>query len=304
MLITAIFLGILEGLTEFLPVSSTGHLILVVDMFGLNMPPGKVFEISIQLGAILAICWLYRAAIIGVLKGLMGVRQSDVSQAVRISSAYEKESCSGDNAALTLGAKSDGKVLITPLLALRFTLNLIIAFFPAALLGLLFHHAIKAHLFNATSVSIMLVLGGFAILAIERFKPAPRIFDVDHIGLKTALKIGLFQAMALVPGVSRSGATIMGSLLMGLDRKAAAEFSFFLAIPTMFAATLFDLLDSLHELSSDNLVMISVGFISAFITALFVVRAAISFISKYGFSVFAYYRIALGLGMLEFIYWG
>jgi undecaprenyl-diphosphatase len=304
MLITAIFLGILEGLTEFLPVSSTGHLILVVDMFGLNMPPGKVFEISIQLGAILAICWLYRAAIIGVLKGLLGVRQNDVSQAVRISSAYEKESCSGDNAALTLGAKSEGKVVITPLLALRFTLNLIIAFFPAALLGLLFHHAIKEHLFNATSVSIMLVMGGFAILLIERLKPAPRIFDVDHIGLKTALKIGLFQALALVPGVSRSGATIMGSLLMGLDRKAAAEFSFFLAIPTMFAATLFDLLDSLHELSSDNLVMISVGFISAFVTALFVVRAAISFISKYGFSVFAYYRIALGLGMLGFIYWG
>jgi undecaprenyl-diphosphatase len=297
-----IFLGILEGLTEFLPVSSTGHLILAVDMFGLNMPPGKVFEISIQLGAILAICWLYRRALLGVLIALTGARAADFSQAIKLDSAYEKESCSGDKASLTLGKQDGQGVRVTPLLALRFSLNLIIAFFPAAVLGLLFHHAIKAHLFNATSVSVMLVLGGVAILIIERMKPKPRIFDVDHIGLKTALKIGLFQALALVPGVSRSGATIMGSLLMGLDRKAAAEFSFFLAIPTMFAATLFDLLDSLHELTPDNLLMIAVGFVSAFITALVVVRAAIAFISKYGFGVFAYYRIILGLGMLGYLY--
>ncbi len=268
--VEALFLGILEGLTEFLPVSSTGHLILAVDLLGLHMPPGKVFEISIQLGAILAICWLYRHALIGVLMALAGARRGDFSQAIKLDSAYEKESCSGDKASLTLGKQDGQNVRITPLLALRFSLNLIIAFFPAAILGLLFHQAIKAHLFNATSVSVMLVLGGIAILVIERLKPAPRIFDVDHIGLKTALKIGLFQAVALIPGVSRSGATIMGSLLMGLERKAAAEFSFFLAIPTMFAATLFGLLDSWHELTTDNLTMIAVGFISAFITALFV----------------------------------
>lgn len=302
MFLAAIFLGILEGLTEFLPVSSTGHLILAVDMLGLKMPPGKVFEISIQLGAILAICWLYRNALLSVLKALLKVSANDVSSALKLSNASEQGSSSGDATALTLGKPGADGVQVTPLIAARFACNIMIAFLPAAVLGLLFHHAIKEHLFNATSVSCMLILGGIAILVIERMRPQPRVFDVDHIGLNTALKIGIFQALALVPGVSRSGATIMGSLLMGLERKAAAEFSFFLAIPTMFAATLFDLLDSLHELTSGNLLMIAVGFFSAFIAALFVVRAAIAFISRYGFSIFAYYRIALGAGMLAFIY--
>lgn len=253
----AIFLGVVEGLTEFLPVSSTGHLILLVDLLKFHAPKGKVFEITIQLGAILAVCWLYRAKL------------------WRVATTLHREKSSQ-----------------------RFTLNLLAAFLPAAVVGVAAHGLIKEHLFSPFVVSVMLIIGGIAILLIEKFRPAPQIHTVEEISWKLALKIGLFQCLAMIPGTSRSGATIMGSLLLGLDRKAAAEFSFFLAIPTMFAATFYDLFKNRHDLALDNIIVIAAGFIAAFITALAVVKAAIALIGKHGFTPFAYYRIGLGILML------
>lgn len=253
----ALLLGVVEGLTEFLPVSSTGHLILLVDLLGFTGPPGKVFEITIQLGAILAVCWLYR-------------RKLTITT-------------------LTLHRDPASR---------RFTQNLLIAFFPAAIIGAAAHHIIKTHLFSVPVVSIMLILGGIAILLIEKFRPIPKIHNLDEMDGKLALKIGFFQCLAMIPGTSRSGATIMGALLLGLDRKTAAEFSFFLAIPTMFAATIYDLYKNWSLLQADNFTVIALGFLAAFVTALLVVRGAIGFIGRYGFTPFAWYRIALGLIML------
>lgn len=257
----AALLGIVEGLTEFLPVSSTGHLILLIDILKFKGPEGKVFEIAIQLGAILAICWLYREKLL------------KVAFSLPFSAASQK-----------------------------FTLNLLAAFLPAAIIGLIAHGFIKEHLFSPLIVSIMLIIGGIAILLIEKFRPAPRIHEIEAMDWKIALKIGFFQCLAMIPGTSRSGATIMGSLLLGLDRKAATEFSFFLAIPTMFAATLYDLYKNRHDLTSESSLIIAIGFLAAFITALIVVRAAIGFISKHGFKPFAYYRILLGGVMLALLY--
>jgi undecaprenyl-diphosphatase len=257
MLIQAIFLGVIEGLTEFLPISSTGHLILLIDLLKLATPSGKVLEITIQLGAILAICWLYRQKLTTILWQLPTER----------------------------GAQ-------------QFVLHLLLAFLPAAIVGIAAHHAIKEHLFTPIVVAVMLILGGIAILLIERFRPAVRMHTLDELNSKTALKIGLFQCLAMIPGTSRSGATIMGSLLLGLDRKAATEFSFFLAIPTMFAATLYDLYKNYEALSTDSWAAIGVGFCAAFVTALCVVKFFVAFISRHGFALFAYYRIALGMIIL------
>jgi undecaprenyl-diphosphatase len=257
----AILLGLVEGLTEFLPVSSTGHLILLVDILQFSGPPGKVFEIVIQLGAILAICWLYRAMLW--------------------------------RTALHLHDRPESR---------RFVFNLFIAFLPAAVLGVAFHGFIKQVLFSPLVVSVMLILGGIAILLIERFKPAPKTGNVEEMDWKLALKIGFCQALAMIPGTSRSGATIMGGMLFGLERKAATEFSFFLAIPTMLAATVYDLYKNWSLLTPDGWEIIAIGFATAFICALLIVKWLVNFVSRHGYVPFAWYRIALGSLMLALLF--
>lgn len=260
-LLQAVFLGLIEGLTEFIPVSSTGHLIILVDMIGFKAPPGKTFEIIIQLGAILAICWLYRKKIFEVIIGL------------------------------PKGQKER-----------NFAINICLAFIPAATLGVAFHGFIKNVLFSPQIVAISLVIGGIIILLIEKKSITPKVLSIDAIKPTKALAIGFAQAAAMIPGVSRSGATIMGSILLGLDRKAATEFSFFLAIPTMLGATTYDIYKNSADLSFDSYGIIAVGFISAFIAAMLVVRSLINFISNNGFAPFAWYRIFIGTGMLVFLY--
>jgi undecaprenyl-diphosphatase len=256
LLLIAVILGIVEGITEFLPVSSTGHLILAADLLNFN-DPGKVFEIAIQMGAILAVVWLFRGKLLAVAGGLTAT-----------------------------GAEQTR--------ALRFCANQLIAFLPAAIIGVLLHHAIKTYLFSPVVVCVSLVVGGVLILLIERIKPNARVLEVDNVTPKTALLIGFCQCLAMIPGVSRSGATIMGALMFGVGRKAAAEFSFFLAIPTLTAACVFDLAKNWRDLSTGNLELIGVGFIAAFISALAVVKVFMLFIERHGFNPFAWYRIVLG----------
>jgi undecaprenyl-diphosphatase len=260
-LLEAAFLGVVEGLTEFLPVSSTGHLILLDDLLGFEGPPGKVFEIVIQLGAILAVCWVYRQRLFDVLVGLPSER----------------------------GAQ-------------RFILNVLLAFLPAAAIGVIAYPFIKQVLFSTWVVAITLVLGGIAIIVIERLVPQDRHAEVEALPWRTALWIGIFQCIAMIPGVSRSGATIMGALLLGVERRTAAEFSFFLAIPTMFAATVYDLYKNRAVLTFDNSLIIVVGFVLAFVSALFVVRTFIGFVGRHGFVPFAVYRIVVGLLMLGLLF--
>lgn len=257
---TAALLGIVEGLTEFIPVSSTGHLILLVDLLGFRGPAGHVFEIAIQFGAILAICWLYRSKFIHVASGLF----SDPT-------------------------------------AQRFTLNLFMGFLPAMVIGAFAHDFIKGVLFNPWVVATMLVVGGFAILAIERWHSKTDVRQIDAITPMLALKIGFCQCVAMIPGVSRSGATIMGALLLGVGRATATEFSFFLAVPTMLAATLYDIYKNWSVLTFGDFPIIALGFGCAFIAALIVVRTLISFVSRNGFAPFAFYRIVLGAGMLAIL---
>jgi undecaprenyl-diphosphatase len=261
LLFKGLILGIVEGVTEFIPVSSTGHLILAGNLLGLDDERAKVFEIFIQLGAILSIVWLYREKLSGVLREIP-----------RLDAAW------------------------------RFALNIFVAFLPSAVFGLVLHKTIKAYLFNPVTVAAALVAGGIAILLIERMKQNNQVNSVDELTLKQAAGIGLAQGLSLFPGVSRSGATIMGGLVIGLDRKVAAEFSFFLAIPTMFAATGYDLLRNRSVLSAADIPLFTVGFVTAFLSALIVVKAFLKFISKHDFKSFAYYRIIFGLTVLGF-YW-
>jgi len=256
-LLQALILGVVEGLTEFLPVSSTGHLILVGDVLHFNDEKGKLFEIVIQSGAIFALCWEYRARIVRVLGGLASERSAQ-----------------------------------------RFTLNLAVAFMPLAVLGLLFGKAIKAGLFNPVTVATTFILGGFIILWAERREHRIRIDEVEDLDLVDAFKLGLAQACALIPGTSRSGATIIGGLLFGLSRKAATEFSFFLAIPTLLAATAYQLYKERHLLVMDDLGMWLVGFAASFVSAFFCVRWLLRFISTHDFTIFAWYRIAFGCVVL------
>jgi undecaprenyl-diphosphatase len=261
--IKALLLGLLEGATEFLPVSSTGHLIIAGDLLGFTGEKSKTFKIFIQLGAILAIVWHYRQRVLKVIAGI--------------------------------GRDPEAN---------RFVLNLGIAFLPAAVLGLLFHKTIKAHLFNSYTVAAALVAGGFIILWVERRKHVTKIEAVDQMRWQDALKVGLFQSFALFPGVSRAGATIMGGLLSGLSRPAATEFSFFLAIPTMLAATSYDLYKSRDLLDANDFGLLAAGFIAAFISALFVVKLFLSYVGRHSFVPFAYYRIVFGLLVLVLGYTG
>lgn len=256
----AAIMGLVEGLTEFLPVSSTGHLILLDELLGFQGPPGKVFEIVIQLGAILAVCVAYFGRLWGVL----------------------------------MRAPSDPG-------ARRFIIAILIAFLPAVVLGLALGGFIKAHLLKPEIVAVSLIVGGIVILAVERLALKARTHGVEEIPANLALRIGLCQCVAMIPGVSRSGATIVGSLLMGVDRKTAAEFSFFLAIPTMIGATVYSLGKEWHGLGGNDWTVIAVGTIVAFLAALAVVRLFIGIVSRHGFAPFAWYRIVLGalaLGLL------
>jgi undecaprenyl-diphosphatase len=257
LLLKALILGLVEGFTEFLPISSTGHLILAGDLLDFNDERGKLFEIVIQSGAILAVCWEYRAKIISVVSGLTRERTAQ-----------------------------------------RFTLNLFVAFLPLAVLGLLFGKAIKAHLFNPIAVATTFIVGGFIILWAEKREHRIRFESVDELGIVDAFKLGLAQALALIPGTSRSGATIIGGLFFGLSRKAATEFSFFLAIPTLGAATVYQLYKERHLLSFDDIGMWIVGFVAAFVSAFLCVRWLLRYISSHDFTVFAWYRIVFGLVVL------
>ncbi len=257
LLLHALILGIVEGLTEFLPVSSTGHLILVGDLLHFNDEKGKLFEIVIQSGAILAVCWEYRARIAGVLLGL----PRDVA-------------------------------------AQRLVINLFVAFLPLAILGLLFGKAIKAHLFQPAPVALAFIIGAFIILWAEKRPHRIRVETVDDLDVIDALKLGLAQALALIPGTSRSGATIVGGLLFGLSRKAATEFSFFLAIPTLLVATAYQLYKERALLNTDDLGMWAVGFIAAFVSAFFCVRWLLRYISTHDFTIFAWYRILFGVAII------
>ena len=263
LLFKAVILGIVEGLTEFLPISSTGHLILVGDLLDFNDEKGKVFEIVIQLGAILAVCWEYRAKIREVVSGI--------------------------------GRREDAN---------RFVLNLFIAFLPAAILGLLFIKTIKHYLFHPVPVALAFIVGGVLILWAERRQHVVDVERVEDMDWKHALKIGLAQCLALIPGTSRSGATIIGGLLFGLSRKAATEFSFFLAIPIMFAATFYDVYKHRDILHFDDIGLFAVGFITAFVSALLAIRGLLRYISHHDFTVFAWYRIVFGVIVLITAYSG
>lgn len=252
----AALLGVIEGLTEFLPVSSTGHLILFGDLLGFSGPPGKVFEVVIQLGSILAVCVVYFDRLWGIL--------IDLPWSVE---------------------------------ARRFVIAVLVAFLPAVVLGTAFHGIIKSVLFTPPVVCGALVVGGVAILVIERLMHHTEFRRIEDFPISLSVKIGFLQCMAMIPGVSRSGATIMGALLMGVERRTAAEFSFFLAIPSMLGATVYDLYKNRDSLSLDDASLIGVGFVFAFLSGLLVVKTLVSFVGRHGFSIFGWYRIVVGLVM-------
>ncbi len=251
----AIFLGFVEGLTEFIPVSSTGHLVLLIEGLNFPTPPGRVFEVFIQIGAIMAVMVLYRAKIFHTVRGL---GHDPVAQ--------------------------------------RFARNIVIGTIPALVFGALFHSFIKNTLYDPMVIVTTLIIGGVIILLLEKTFKNPAVETVDDISPRQALLIGLCQSVALIPGVSRSGATIMGSLALGLSRTAAAEFSFFLAMPVMFCAVAYDIYKNWDALMTyPHMVLMFAGLAASFLTALVVVKAVVGFISRHGFAPFAWYRIALGI---------
>jgi len=259
-ILSALLMGIVEGLTEFLPISSTGHLILLGALIGFEGPPGKTFEISIQLGAILAVVLVFRATLVN----------------------------------LVLRAWRPGPERF-------YAQNILLAFLPAAILGASLHGPITRALFNPWVVSVALIVGGVAIIAIERMNRTPRIRSVPEIGPLAALLIGFGQALAMIPGTSRSGATIIAALLVGVERRTAAEFSFVLAIPTMVAATAYSLYKARADLDFSAFGQIGIGFVAAFLVALLVVRWVMAVIGRIGFTPFGWYRIALGGAMLAWL---
>ncbi len=262
-LVCALVLGVVEGLTEFLPISSTGHLILAGDLLGFNDDRAKVFDIVIQTGAMFAIIWEYRARFLKVFSGLL-----------------------------------------TDPAARRFVVNLAVAFMPAAVLGLAFGKMIKGYLFKPVPVALAFVVGGLVILWIERRPAKVRVESVDDMDWKDALKVGVAQAFALIPGTSRSGATIVGGMLFGLSRRAATEFSFFLAVPTLIAAGAYDLFKNRALLSVDDIGLFAVGGVTAFASAFLCVRWLLRYITTHDFTVFAWYRILFGGAVLLTAYTG
>ncbi|MFT6105896.1 MAG: undecaprenyl-diphosphatase [Rickettsiales bacterium] len=249
----AIFLGIIEGLTEFIPVSSTAHLLLSAQFIDFSYIKNDVFEIVIQIGAILAVCVFYRKKIFNIVSGIFHKKSSQ-----------------------------------------DFSLNILIAFLPSVIFGLCFYKIIKEMFFNPTSIAIALIVGGIAILIVERMQIKPQYLQIENLSKWQSFKIGLFQIIAMIPGVSRSGATIIGGLLLKLDRKTSTEFSFFLAIPTIFAASIFDFYKNYESLNGSELKIILIGFLAAFFSSLIIIKWFINFVSNHNFAVFAYYRIILG----------
>lgn len=256
LIIKALIMGVVEGATEFLPVSSTGHLILAGHFLDFAAKD-SVFEVVIQVGAILAVILLYFGKLWATLIGLPKDRTAQ-----------------------------------------NFALAVVIGFIPAALVGVIAHDFIKQVLFNPLVVSIALVVGGVVLVLIDRLKLVPSITIVDQITLPVALKIGLIQCCSIIPGISRSGSTMVGALLLGVDRKTAAEFSFYLAIPTLIGASALDLFKSYKDLATDDYMLIAVGFAAAFVTAIVVIKAFISWLASHGLAVFGWYRIAAGLLLL------
>lgn len=252
----AVLMGVVEGFTEFIPVSSTGHLVVLGAAIGFEAPAGKTFEIVIQLGAVAAMCWHYRARIGSMLR------------------------------AVFLGGPDR-----------RFAIAILVALAPALAIGAVAYPLVKA-LQTPLVVAIALILGAFAIFWIERNAPAPAHMQADTVPLRTAFLVGLCQTVAMIPGVSRSGATIMGALMLGVDRRAATEFSFFLLAPTMVAAASFSLWKNRNDLVLDDLALIAVGFVAAFVSALAILRGLIAFVGRHGFAPFAWYRLALGGAIL------
>jgi undecaprenyl-diphosphatase len=247
-----ILLGLVEGLTEFIPVSSTGHLLLGGYFLGFESP-GKTFEVLIQLGAILAILTIYFHKLLRILFALPSDPRSR-----------------------------------------RFVLAVLVAFLPAAIIGAAAHKFIKEFLFNPWVVSVALVVGGMVLLAVDKMRLEPRYHDAMDFSLPMAFKIGCLQCLAMIPGVSRSGATIVGALLLGADKRAATEFSFFLAMPTMVGAFAFDLYKNWAQLTPEDVKAIAIGFAVSFAAGAFVVRYLLDFVSRHGFSLFAWWRIAVG----------
>jgi undecaprenyl-diphosphatase len=252
----AIFLGLLEGATEFIPVSSTGHLILAEHFLQLQIP-GKTFEVLVQLGAVLAILSVYAARLWDMAKRSL----------------------------------SDAAVQ-------RFFIGVLIAFLPAALIGAVMHSTIKSVLFNPYLVCCTLIGGGIILWMVDRLRLEPRYTDATEFSLLMYLKIGFFQCLAMIPGVSRSGATIVGALLMGANKRAATEFSFFLAMPTMAGAFTYDLYKNYKLLSFSDGALIVIGFLAAFIGGLFVVRYLLDYVAQHGFKLFAVWRIIVGVVVL------
>jgi undecaprenyl-diphosphatase len=264
-LLIALILGIVEGVTEFIPVSSTGHLILATELLGFDAEKWSAFNVIIQLGAILAIAVLYWRTFWAVLEGMLK------GQAV----------------------------------SWRFVRNILIAFLPSAILGFLLINKIELLLGNAMVVAVALIVGGFAILAIEKLARPGEIVGVAEMPMKTVLGVGVIQCLSMIPGVSRSGATIMGALSLGVERRTAAEFSFFLAIPTMLGATVLELVKHHNTLmagaSGVGFGTVAVGFIVSFIVAIVVVKAFVAYISRHGFAPFAWYRIVVGAAALVWL---
>lgn len=257
----AVILGLVEGLTEFIPVSSTGHLLLANSLLGVEGDQfWETFIVLIQLGAILAVIAVYFARLWRVL--------------------------------VTLPTDPNSR---------RFAISVLLAFLPSAVLGVLFHDFIKDVLFSPWVVCVSLIVGGFALLALERWAPAARQDDAFSFGWKTALAIGLWQCVSMIPGVSRSGATIVGGLLQGVSKRAAAEFSFFLAIPTMAGAFVLDFWESRQFITPDGLGVIAVGFVVSFVSGLLVVKTLVNFVARHGFAPFSWWRIAAGAAGLAWL---
>ncbi|MFE1815973.1 undecaprenyl-diphosphate phosphatase [Metapseudomonas otitidis] len=253
----ALLLGIVEGLTEFLPISSTGHQIIVADLIGFGGERFEAFNVIIQLGAILAVVWEYRRKVFDIVVGLPRQRSAQ-----------------------------------------RFTLNLLVAFLPAVVLGVAFADVIHHYLFNPITVATALVIGGVIMLWAERRQHRTEADTVDEMTWKHALKVGCAQCLALIPGTSRSGATIIGGLVFGLSRKAATEFSFFLAMPTMVGAAVYSGYKYRHLFQPADLPVFALGFVVSFIFAMLAVRALLKFIASHSYAVFAWYRIGFGLLIL------
>lgn len=262
-LISAAFLGVLEGLTEFIPVSSTGHLLLAAHFLGFESA-GKTFEVVIQLGAVLAILTLYFARL------------------WRVATSMHTDPAS-----------------------LRFVISVLLAFFPAVVIGIAAHDFIKTVLFETPMlIAVMLIIGGVILLFVDRMAPTPQHHDAMQIPFRKALAIGFIQCLAMVPGVSRSGSTIVGALMLGVDKRAAAEFSFFLSMPTMLGAFTFDIYKNRDVLDFSALSEIAVGFVLAFITGLIVVRWVLDYVSRNGFALFGWWRIIVGSVALGFLLLG